>query len=909
MSVFNGTNGWGGSTGGAHVLLTGCTGFVGKVVLEALVRRRAELGIERVSVLVRPSRGRTAAERFRQEVATSPCFRAQPAGWDALCEPVAGDITAEGLGLEPAVRARLEGETTHVIHCAASVAFDLPLAEATHVNVTGALHVQAFAQACRRLHAFVAVSTAYVTPNPGAEVPVEEALAPFPHDPEAVYAAILNGSADEKTLLAEASHPNTYTFTKALAERMLATRQRSEPLTLLRPSIVAACAEHPFPGWIDSRAAFAAFVVLFGMGHLRVVCARPDAVPDIVPCDHVAASALACAFGSSPSAAARAVGGDGAAPLPRPVVRHAVSGPEHSMSIGRIAQTLEDHFRSGGSRFRHVGPRSLRWRLAHWRYHRLPLRLGAWWLSLRGQRGERQRAERLGRALAEVNRTFAHFTHHTYRFQSTLSVPAIDAERYVRTVAAGVSEHLLRRDPEQVPVAGLARGRTIGTQSDVRWAAGQPHGNRTCRVLGWGLRKALRLGTEEVSFDEASFRRAMTHVRPGDLVVLVPSHRSYMDFMVCSLLCFAHPEIGLRLPRIAATEDFACVPVVGRVMQHGGAFYIKRGLGREDPTLTRQIQELAAEGDPMKFFIEGTRSRGRRFLEPRRGMLRALQSTGQPCVLLPIAVNHDRTAEDESFLRELRGAPKPKNRLKPLLRWLSDLRRGRVRLGPVHLRCGTPQRLDAESDPRTVARVLTAELQRGTTTTTHHLLAFEKAHPESGVDAGWLREAIERRGGRVIESAEVPAEPVDHLLERCYQGHWMHLFYADALALAPDNAAVAHHVRRNGFWYPDPPDDPDPRLPALLDAVFAPVCRDYQAVAETLAAHDGAEPITGKGLVARLDGAFLPDVEGALADLAKRGVLALQEDRKSYRLIGDADGLAAYRDAAAWHPLAAEVTA
>ena len=33
---------------GAHILLTGCTGFVGKVVLEELMRRRDEIGIERV---------------------------------------------------------------------------------------------------------------------------------------------------------------------------------------------------------------------------------------------------------------------------------------------------------------------------------------------------------------------------------------------------------------------------------------------------------------------------------------------------------------------------------------------------------------------------------------------------------------------------------------------------------------------------------------------------------------------------------------------------------------------------------------------------------------------------------------------------------------------------------------------
>jgi alcohol-forming fatty acyl-CoA reductase len=889
MSTTNGS--------GASVLVTGCTGFVGKVVLEGLVRRRAELGIRRIYVLIRPSVGRDAAQRFQEEVVASPCFSRLAPGWEASCEPVSGDVIGEGLDLTPAVRDRLWGEVTHVIHCAASVAFDLPLAEAARINVTGALNVQAFAKGCTHLRSLVDVSTAYVTPHPGNDVPVEEAPVPFPLDPAEVYRSIQEGTADEEALLARTGHPNTYTFTKCLAELMLAEEQAGLPLTIVRPSIVAACVGHPFPGWIDSRAAFAGFVVLFALGHLRAVCARPQTVLDIVPCDHVAATIIACAFGPPPDPR-------------RPAIRHAVAGLANSASIAEIARALESHYRArpiaSGARLRYLGSRSLRWRLAHWRHHQLPLRAGAWWLALRGRDARAGKAKKLLGVLDELSQTFAYFTHHTYHFRSSMQAPQTD--QYVGTVASGVSQHLLKRDPEQVPLAGLARGATRQRRDDVRWTLRQPHGNAVVRTLGWGLRKALRLGTEEVTYDEASFQAALAHVRPGDLVVMVPSHRSYMDFMVCSMLCFAHPELGLRPPRIAATEDFACVPVVGWVMRKGGAFFIKRGLGREDPTLTRQIQELAAARDPLKFFIEGTRSRGRRFLEPRRGVLRALQQTGQPCVLLPIAINHDRTAEDESFLRELRGGSKPKNRLKPLLGWLSRLRQGHVRLGPVHLRCGTPQRLGAESDPRAVAHALTAELQRSTTTTTHHLHAFERAHPESGVDAGWLREAIERRGGRVIESAEAPAAPMDPVLERCYQGHWIHLFYADALAHAPDNAAVAHHVRRNGFWYPEPPpDDPDPRLSALLDALFAPVCRDYQAVAAAVEAYEGEGAITGKGLVARLDGAFLPDVEGALADLAERGYLEKAE--KGYRPTGRTDGLAAYRSAAAWQPLALEAVA
>ena len=49
---------------GAHILLTGSTGFVGKVVLEELLRRREELGIEKIHLLIRPRGRKSPEDRF-----------------------------------------------------------------------------------------------------------------------------------------------------------------------------------------------------------------------------------------------------------------------------------------------------------------------------------------------------------------------------------------------------------------------------------------------------------------------------------------------------------------------------------------------------------------------------------------------------------------------------------------------------------------------------------------------------------------------------------------------------------------------------------------------------------------------------------------------------------------------------
>ena len=46
--------------------------------------------------------------------------------------------------------------------------------------------------------------------------------------------------------------PNTYTYTKALAEQILEIERGDIPLAIVRPSIVTAAEKEPQPGWIDN---------------------------------------------------------------------------------------------------------------------------------------------------------------------------------------------------------------------------------------------------------------------------------------------------------------------------------------------------------------------------------------------------------------------------------------------------------------------------------------------------------------------------------------------------------------------------------------------------------------------------------------------------------------------------------
>ena len=48
------------------------------------------------------------------------------------------------------------------------------------------------------------------------------------------------------------SKPNTYTYTKALAECLVMKEMANLPCAIIRPSIIGSTWREPFPGWIDN---------------------------------------------------------------------------------------------------------------------------------------------------------------------------------------------------------------------------------------------------------------------------------------------------------------------------------------------------------------------------------------------------------------------------------------------------------------------------------------------------------------------------------------------------------------------------------------------------------------------------------------------------------------------------------
>ena len=143
------------------VFLTGATGFVGTEVLARLLER----GDRDVVALVRAPDREAAEARLEGVLAT---LWRDPSPYRARVRAVPGDVTRPGLGIDPAERAHLAEEVGAVLHCAASISFDLPLDEARAINVEGTREVIGFARECRSLGRSSASCTSRPRTSPAA---------------------------------------------------------------------------------------------------------------------------------------------------------------------------------------------------------------------------------------------------------------------------------------------------------------------------------------------------------------------------------------------------------------------------------------------------------------------------------------------------------------------------------------------------------------------------------------------------------------------------------------------------------------------------------------------------------------------------------------------------------------------
>jgi glycerol-3-phosphate O-acyltransferase/nucleoside-diphosphate-sugar epimerase len=756
---------------GKSVLITGATGFIGKVVLEKLLRDIPNIG--KIYIIVRRSDS-TPKQRFEDEIVASRVF-------DVLREklrddfipfvttkvvPIGGDLSQHNVGISSEDMAALTKNVNVIIHLAASIDFKERLDKAVESNVLGTLRLFNLAKKFTKLQAFIHCSTAYVNSNRLDGGVIDEALPPITFDPEEMVRTIMAKHKSQidsfsDKLLRKFNYPNTYTFTKAISEHILALRRGNMPIFFVRPTIVGATLKEPFPGWVDSVAAVGAVILYVGVGVVHFIKGQTSVIADIIPCDHVANALIIAAPLVAGQDRLRIchVGTSTTNPESWYAAGYHVDNYWHNhppkKSIGIPSFVMHDSALVYESRF--------------FLKYTAPATLFSIYATLFGNNKQKKDAERfnkLCKASRLINDTFIHFTSNGWAFNTKHLLEAmaeldeednrvfftdtkeISWKSYYDYFCFGLHKYMLKEEgvkpPSQVLSTNLVTREDIIAQknylhwifADVSWAVTsyyhitqppvQPHATGelksmvltsktvkdvvatlaakhglpleavekraittldriagtitvSCvRFMAWFLKKLWRRLYTALHIDEQGLQRVREAIKKAP-VVLIPTHRSYLDFLILSYVFFA---FDLPMPRIAAGEDFLSVFIVRWIFKNCGAFFLRRTFDGDAlywAVFAEYVEQLVIEHDPVEFFIEGKRSRSGKSLHPKLGML---NMTMQPFLdrkvpdlqIVPISISYDKVLEGELYTQEMMGESKAKESLNGLMRASKVLR-------------------------------------------------------------------------------------------------------------------------------------------------------------------------------------------------------------------------------------------
>jgi thioester reductase-like protein len=333
---------------GKNILLIGVTGFIGKVWLANTLMDLPEIGC--IYLLIRRQKSNPARQRFEKLIEESPVFdplydrygRKFLKFLNERVQVVEGDVAQPRLGLDSEISEVMRRKIDVVINSSGLTDFNPDLRDALDSNVNAAMNVLQFIRESD--HAgLLHLSTCYAvgacdgrvaeevrpdyTPSGIADFDaerewrrlqrlIEETVArsegPAITDELARQARgrehaakDLHGAALENQIrknrvrwlrneLTEAGKrranelgwPNTYTFTKSLAESLLVKFGAGLPITIVRPAIVESSIRQPFRGWNEGINTSASLSYLLGT-FFRQLPTNERKRLDVIPVDAV----------------------------------------------------------------------------------------------------------------------------------------------------------------------------------------------------------------------------------------------------------------------------------------------------------------------------------------------------------------------------------------------------------------------------------------------------------------------------------------------------------------------------------------------------------------------------------------------------------------------------------------------
>ncbi len=204
------------------------------------------------------------------------------------------------------------------------------------------------------------------------------------------------------------------------------------------------------------------------------------------------------------------------------------------------------------------------------------------------------------------------------------------------------------------------------------------------------LKAVWKITDIKVEYNSDGIEKLRETLRRGP-VVLCPMHRSHVDYLIVSQILYNNDII---VPHIAAGDNLAFWPM-GHIFRKSGAYFIRRTFKGDDLYISifkAYMKRLLKDGWTQEFFIEGTRSRTGKTLQPKFGLLTYmvdayLDGACDDIFFVPISILYEKVIESGSYMKELLGSEKSKEDFKGLVKTTGVLT---SKYGNIYVQFGDP---------------------------------------------------------------------------------------------------------------------------------------------------------------------------------------------------------------------------
>ncbi|XP_022556664.1 fatty acyl-CoA reductase 6, chloroplastic isoform X2 [Brassica napus] len=287
---------------GKSYFVTGATGFLGKVLVEKLLRESPEIG--KIFILMKSKDQESAIKRLYDEIISSDLFKLlkqmHGSSYEAFMKskliPVTGDIGEENLGMDSETADQISEEIDVIINTAGRTTFDDRLLS--------------FGEECKKLKLLLHVSTAFVTgkregtvletplyigKNITSELKIENEVKLASEAARKFHGSEKSKKLKELGFERAQSYgwEKAYTFTKAMGESLLHSNRGDLPVVIIRPSVIESSYKEPFPGWLQGIRMTAPLILGNGKDQIPDLFGDYQSSCDVIPVDMVANAIIA----------------------------------------------------------------------------------------------------------------------------------------------------------------------------------------------------------------------------------------------------------------------------------------------------------------------------------------------------------------------------------------------------------------------------------------------------------------------------------------------------------------------------------------------------------------------------------------------------------------------------------------